>query len=254
MKMEEVSRKELDIKEFFKLRQATEKISQILSKRLIDHLDTLRPLFLPRKLLGTYVKSAVMEDVPRSERAFSDLQDLYGSISEKPFGLPRKLQHPLPPIVHQLNITPFEYPLFLGTEDKMVQITSPIRWVLSFQGECNLERLRKMVSGREPRQAEEMRQALINHLTPVIFLKYFPELKRLLEDLRYEVEFKVLRDLGDLQVVALKAPIETFLPPNEFILHVTQLSGIAAFQEIVDLDAIEKMTDSLKDQLKSLEF
>jgi hypothetical protein len=97
-----------------------------------------------------------------------------------------------------------------------------------------------------------MRQALINHLTPVIFLRYFPELKRLLEDLRYEVEIKELQDLGNLSVIVLKAPLETFLPPNDFILQVTQLSGILAFQEIVDLEAIERMTDSLKEQLKSL--
>lgn len=252
MKMEEISRKKLDTQEFFKLRQATEKISQALSKRLIGHLDTLRPLFLPRKLLGTFVKSAVTEEVPRSEKAFSDLQELYGSICEKPFGLPRKLQPPLPPITHQLDITPFQYPLNLGGEDKIVQILSPTRWVLSFRGECPLDRLRAMVSGREPRQPEEMRQALINHLTPVIFLRYFPELKKLLEDLRYEVEIKELHDLGNLSVIVLKAPLETFLPPNDFILQVTQLSGILAFQEIVDLEAIERMTDSLKEQLRSL--
>lgn len=250
--MEDITRKKLDNQEFFKLRQATEKISQALSKRLVGHLDTLRPLFLPRKLLGIYVKSAVKEEVPRSEKAFSELQELYGSVCEKPFGLPRTLQPPLPPINQQLEITPFQYPLFLESENKAVQITSPTQWILSFQGECPLERLRAMVSGREQRQLEEMRQALINHLSLVLFLKYFPELKRLLEDLRYEVEIKELTDLGKLQVVVLKAPVATFLPPNDFILQITQLSGISAFQEIVDLEAIDNTRDSLKEQLKAI--
>lgn len=252
--MEEISRKKLDNQEFFKLRQATEKISQALSKRLIGHLDTLRPLFLPRKLLGIYVKSAVKEEVPRSEKAFSELQELYGLVCEKPFGLPRKLQPPLPPITQQLEITPFQYPLFMEGENKAVYITSPTRWILSFQGDCTLERLRAMVSGREQHQQEEMRQALINHLALVIFLRYFPELKRLLEDLRYEVEIKELADLGNLQVVVLKAPVATFLPPNDFILQITQLSGISAFQEIVDLEALENIRDSLKEQLKAIVF
>jgi len=252
MIMEDISRKQLNNQEFFQLRQATEKISQALSKRLIGHLNTLRPLFLPRKLLGIYVKSAVKEEVPRSEKAFSELQELYGLVCEKPFSLPRKLQPPLPPINQQLEITPFQYPLFIEGGNKTVQITSPTRWILSFQGDCPLERLRAMVSGREQRQHEEMQQALINHLSLVIFLKYFPELKRLLEDLRYEVEIKELSDLGNLQVVVLKAPVATFLPPNDFILQITQFSGISAFQEIFDLEAIENIRDSFKEQLKTL--
>ncbi|MCX8117647.1 MAG: hypothetical protein N3G78_06945 [Desulfobacterota bacterium] len=250
--MKEIPRKQLDSQEFFKLRQVTEKISQALGKRLNGHLDTLRPLFLPRKLLGTYVKSAVKEDVPRSEKAFAELQELFGSVCEKPFGLPKKLQPPLPPINQQLEVTPYQYPLRLEGDDRTVQILAPTQWVLSFRGDCSLERVRAMVSGREPRQTDEMQQALIDHLSLVVFLRHFPELRRLLEDLRYEVEVQELVDLGNLPVVVLKAPIATFLPPDDFILQITQLSGISAFQEIVDLEAIEKMTDSLKEQLKSL--
>ncbi len=250
--MENISRKKLDNQEFFKLRQATEKISQALSKRLLGHLDTLRPLFLPRKLLGIYVKSAVKEEVPRSEKAFSELQELYGLVCEKPFNLPRKLQPPLPPINQQLEITPFQYPLVIEGGNKAVQIISPARWIVSFQGDCPYERLRAMVSGREQRQIEEMQQSLVNHLALVIFLRYFPELKRLIEDLRYEVEIKELSDLGNLQVVVLRAPVATFLPPDDFILQITQLSGISAFQEIVDLEEIEHIRDSLKEQLKAI--
>ncbi|MDY6952627.1 MAG: hypothetical protein SWE60_14035, partial [Thermodesulfobacteriota bacterium] len=71
-------------------------------------------------------------------------------------------------------------------------------------------------------------------------------LTHLLEDLRYEIEIRALADLGGLPVVVLKAPLETFLPPNDFILQVTQLSGIPAFQEIVDLEAFQSMPDPLK--------
>ena len=109
-----------------------------------------------------------------------------------------------------------------------------------------------MVSGLEPRQPDEMRQALINHLTLVILLRHIPNLTQLLEDLRYHVEIRELIDLGKLSVVVLKAPVQTFLPPDDFILQVTQLSGIPAFQEIIDLEAVENILDSLKETLKNL--
>jgi hypothetical protein len=50
----------------------------------------------------------------------------------------------------------------------------------------------------------------------------------------------------------LKAPVDTFLPPDDFILQVTQLSGIDAFQEIIDPGALENIPDSLKNALKNL--
>jgi bacterioferritin (cytochrome b1) len=65
------------------------------------------------------------------------------------------------------------------------------------------------------------------------------------------VEIQELKDLGGLPVVVLRAPIETFLPPDNFILQITQLSGIPAFQEIIDLDAAENIPDPLKEALKA---
>jgi len=51
-------------------------------------------------------------------------------------------------------------------------------------------------------------------------------------------------------VVILKASIESFLPPDDFILQITQLSGIPAFQEIIDRDAVEKIPDPLRETLQ----
>ena len=252
MKKKDMPRKKLDDQQFLKLRQTTEKIAGALDKRLKDHLAVLKPLFIPGKLLGTYVKSTLMEDIHGSDKAFAELQELYAAICEKPFGLSRKLHSPLPPISNQLENTPFQYNLtFSESPARTTNITSPTRYILSYQSECPLNRLRGMLSGAETRQPDDMKQAIIYHLTMVIFLKYFPALTQLFQDLRYEVEIKKLADLGGLPVVILTAPLATFLPPDEFIVQVTQLSGIPAFQEIIDPDAVKNMPDPLRDSLKS---
>jgi hypothetical protein len=247
-----IDRKSLTNEEFLKLRHSSEKIAGALNRRLAGHLEILSPLFVSRRLLGTYIKSAAMEDVPGSDKAFADLQERYAAVCDKPFGLPRKLQTPLPPLATQLDMTLHQYPLLLeGLEEKTVSITSPTRWILSFRSECPLSRLRAMVSGAETRQQEEMRQAILSHLTLAVFLKHYPELGRLLEDLRYQVETATLVDLGGLPVVMVKAPLMSFLPPDDFILQVTQLSGISAFQEIISDEAVEKIPDTLKEMLRS---
>ena len=179
VKPEEVPRRDLDNQEYFRLRQATEKIAGALNKRLAGHIEALRPLFHPRMLLGTYIRSAVMEEVPKSDKAFAELQQRYAAVCEKPFGLPRTLQPPLPALSTQLEVTPFQYPLQpAGSGDKNIRITSPTRWILSYRGDCPLIRLQGMISGTDPRQPEEMRQTLLNHLTMVLYLKYFPALSQ----------------------------------------------------------------------------
>ncbi|HDM78913.1 MAG TPA: hypothetical protein ENG51_21005 [Deltaproteobacteria bacterium] len=247
-----IKRKDLDNQEFLKLRQATERISNILTKRLKTHLDILKPLFLPRKLLGTYIKSAFRDEVAGSDKSFATLQERYAAICEKPFKLPKKLKAPLAPIANQLEVTPYTYPLHVESSDtKAIQITSPTKWILSYRSDCPIPRLKAMLAGSEPPQPDDMIRSLIDHLVLVIFLEKFPALKQILEDLRYDIELEELEELGGLQVVVAKAPVETFLPPDEFILQITQLSGVPAFQEIVDLEALQEMADPLKESLIS---
>ncbi len=106
-----------------------------------------------------------------------------------------------------------------------------------------------MLSGNEPFQAEDVIRSFVDHLVLVIFLEKFPSLKQILEDLRYNVSVEELDELGGLQVVVARAPLDTFLPPDDFILQITQLSGVPAFQEIIDLEALGNMPDPLKESL-----
>jgi hypothetical protein len=250
MSGDEIQRKSLDNDEYLKLRAASQEIFDALSKRLKRHLSILRPLFIPRKLLGTYVRSGIEEEVAGSDKAFAELREQYAAIAQKSFGLSANLQSPLTPIPTQLDAAPFQYSLSLeGSKDQFIDITSSCSWTLSYHGECSLARLRTMVLGSEPRQTDEMKQSIIDHLVLVVFINRFPALSQLLEDLRYQVETRELPELGGLRVVTLKAPIDTFLPPDEFIRQVTQLSGIPAFQEIIDLDGVKNIPDPLRESL-----
>lgn len=251
MTIEDVSRKDLDNKEFLNLRETTGKIAAGLKKRLKVHLSVLKPLFIPRNLLGSYVRSTSNEDVLGSDKAFAKLQQRYAAISEKPFGLHKKLVPPLPVISNQLECIPYQYTVQLGEDNaKIITITSPTRYILSYQSECPFDQLKGMVAGMESRRAEDIKQSLINHLCMGIFLEQRTELKQLLQDLRYIVEIQKIDDLGGLPVVILAVPLKTSLPSDKFIAEVTQLSGIPAFQEIIDFDAVENMGDPLKDTLR----
>ena len=251
MNKESVTRKTLDKNQFRELRLTSEKISKFLDKRLKLHLSILKPLFFPKKLLGAYIQSSITEDVLGADKAFLELKEKYLSICGEPFDLPKKLQIPLPPISDQLEGTPFQYPIYLNDQEEPIYVTSPAQWVLSYQCESSLNRLRDMVvKGSVTRHPDNMKQTIINHLAMVIFLEYFPALTQLLEDLRYEVEIRELKEFGGLSVAILKSPIETFLPPDDFILDYTMITGVPKFHEIVNPEAIETIYDPLQISLK----
>lgn len=252
--MDEIQRKNLeDTSEFFQLRQATEKISEVLNKRLRDHLSVVQSLFIPRRLMGTYIKSTSNDEVPGSEKVFAELAEMYAAVCEQPFGLPKKLSAPLPPISNKIDGTSYQYSLNTGSgTEKITKITCPTRWILSYQSKTSLGRVRKMLAGDdETPQPDEIRQTIIDHLVMVLFLKRFPALRQLLEDLRYTVEVMHLADLGGLPVIILQAPVVSFLPPDDFINNVTMMSGIQEFKELVDLEALNNIPDPLQDVLKS---
>jgi hypothetical protein len=253
MPHKEIARKNLDNQEFLQLREATQRISEALSKRLKRQLSVLKPLFFPRKLFGTRMKGGTTGTVTGEERAFAELQKQYAAICTTPFNLSTKLDSPLSPLSADLDAAPFQYLLEpAGAEGKPIAITSPCSWTLSYHSEGSLSRLRAMLAGSEPRQPEDMMQGIIHHLAPVLFLKKYPQLQELLDDLRYKVEIRNLDDLGGLPVVMLTTSIGTFLPPDEFIQQVTQFSGIPAFQEIVDPAAIENLPDPLREWLRDV--
>ena len=128
----DIIRKDLDDQQYMKLRQNTQKIKQLLEMRLKGYLKTLRPLFAPRKLLGNYIKSAVMDEVPGSDKAFAELQAKFTAICEKPFGLPNKLQTPLPAISSQLEAAAFKYSLnFDESPQQAMDVFQPTSPVLS---------------------------------------------------------------------------------------------------------------------------
>src|SRR5262247_4023380 len=97
--------KTLTFEQLVELREKTEVISQFLHKRLKVHLETLRLLLAPRRLLGKYV--GAKEEVVGADRAFAQLQELYRRVCGKPFALSAELDEgPLQSLENQIALYP----------------------------------------------------------------------------------------------------------------------------------------------------
>src|SRR5919109_2504822 len=239
--MEELSsaQRTLTFEQLAELREKTEAIAQFLQKQLKTHLETLRPLLAPRRLLGKYV--GVKEEVVGADRAFAQLQEKYKEVCGKPFALPAELEEgPLALVDNRPELYPWEYTHQAKSEreTRTVTITSPVHWVLTYSSEYSLSQLVQTMAGKEQRRSDSIRQFVVNALVMHAMLAKFPGIIQLLTDLRYEIRTEKSPGLGELPLVTIRSCLPSFRPPDSLILAATRLSGIPAFIELIDIDAM----------------
>ena len=245
--------KTLTFEQLVALRAKTEALAQFLYKRLNVHLETLRLLLAPRRLLGTYV--GFKEDVAGADRAFTQLQEIYRGVCGKPFALSAELDEgPLQLLENRLVLYPWEYihQAKSERETKAVTMTSPVRWVLTYSAGYTLSQVLQAVSGKEQHRPEALRQFVVNALVMHLVLAKYPGITQLLTDLRYQVSVDKSPSLGELPLITLSACLPSFRPADQLILTATRFSGVPAFIELIDVEMLGTLHDPLKQHLEKI--
>jgi hypothetical protein len=236
------------------LRKVTRSVSEYLLTQLREQLTTISPLLRPRRVLGDYIDSGSPEPVLDAEKNFAALNELYAKAAGKPFDLPRPLRPPLKPIGLGLEIHPWEYlhPLSAVGGNKVVTVTSPVKYVISYTSGLSLSRLRLGVAGKEEKKVDDVREFVIRCCLIQLLLTRFTGVANLLRALRWGVNMEKSPELGELPLTTLTAPLKTVLPPDEIILDSTEMSGTSVFEEVVDVDQLSSIQDPLIQKVQSI--
>jgi hypothetical protein len=247
--------KDLSLDQIAKLRASTDAISAWLRKDLEGHLETLRPLLLPRRHLETNIKgSRRAYESAQADRVFHTLQSAFEAAAGEPLKLRGTLRTPIDAILNKLELWPWEYSHEIddGGSGKRITVHSPLSWVLSYASPLSLAQARRMVSGEGSRSETELRQFAIHTVLMKVIFDASPGLVKLLESLRYKVDEVKCPETGKLPFVRLTSSIPTYRPADSVILNVTQFSGVSRFEELVDLEAVEKLGDPLREKVAGL--
>jgi hypothetical protein len=94
-----------------------------------------------------------------------------------------------------------------------------------------------------------MREFLVAALAMQSTLDKFPGIVRLLRDLRYDVQVEKCPGLGDLPLVVISSCVSSFRPADDLVLATCNLSGVPAFIELIDAEAVHQMADPLKPRI-----
>ena len=241
----------LTLEELSERRQKTEAVSQFFLKQLRGYIDALRPLLSPARLLGRYI--APKEDIVGAEKALAQLKRTYDEVCGKPFALARGLEDgPVSAIENKIDLYPWEYAheAVGAKEKKTLTVTSPVRWIMSYASAYTLSQLRSLLTGKGDREQATIRQFIVNALAMKMLVEKSPGIAQLLGDLRYTVAVEKSPVLGELPVVTISAAVPSFRPADELILGAVRLSGVPAFIELIDLEAVARLEDPLKRRIE----
>ncbi len=97
-----------------------------------------------------------------------------------------------------------------------------------------------------------MREFVIRCCLMHCILNKNPGIIALFRALRWEVNTETSPDLGSLPLTTLTAPLFSMLPQDSLILESTEMSGMPVFEEVVDVDAIDRIQDPLAQKVQKI--
>ena len=239
----------LTLAELPELRRKTEAVSKFLREQIAAHLETLRPLFAPDRLLGKYAGGKA--DPPGVEKAFTDLQKSYKPFVQKPYDLPETLDTSWLTLVgNTLDLYPWEY--VHPVQGKPITMSSPVRWVVNFRSNYTLAQVKNVLAGKEPVRQDYLRQFVVNALALQLVLARNPGLAQLFQDLRFEFKSEIAPDLKGLPVVTMTSCLTSFRPADDLIQAATAFSGVPAFIELLHVESLRLPKDPLQARIEAL--
>jgi hypothetical protein len=247
--MSNASTNSLTLPELPELRRKTEAVSQFLRQQITTHLETLRPLLAPERVFGKSAGGKV--DVPGAERALTELQQSYRPFSRKPYDLPETLDtNWLSLVGNALELHPWEY--VHPVQGKDITMSSPVRWVVNYRSNYTLAQVKNVLAGKETVRPDYLRQFVVNTLVLQLVLNRNPGLAQLFQDLRYELKNETASELKGLPIVTITSCLTSFRPADDMIQAATAFSGVPAFIELLDTQALRQPIDSLQTRIEAL--
>jgi len=237
------------VKSLLVLRKLTRAISDVVRGQLVEHLTTLTPLLQPQGVFGEYIQAPQREPTLKAEQAFKELKTLYETITPvKPLNLRRELAPPFNFSNLSLEITPVDYVHHAQSADgtRKITVRSPLTWTLTYAGFAP-NRLQEVLDQQV--RGDELHKFIVSYLLIHFVMKYRPGVTRMLEGLHFPITTTTIAEFGQLPVTRVSIDIATRRPSDEVVIESAELTGMDAFEEVVDIDDIERLRDPIKERL-----
>ena len=230
-------------------RKLTRAISDIVRGQVTACLTTLTPLLRPEIVFGDYIQGAAKVPSHKADQVFKELQALYDAASPtKPLNLRRELTPPFDLSNAALEITPVDYihVAQTGSGTKNITVRSPLTWTLTYAGFAP-NRLQEVLD--QKLRGDELQRFIVSYLIIHLVMKHRPGVMQILEGLHFPVTSTTSPEFGDLPITRIGVGISTERPPDAVVVESAELTGMDAFEEVVNVEDISRLRDPLKERL-----
>jgi hypothetical protein len=235
------------------LRKLTRAIADVVRVQMTEYLATLAPLMRPKMVLGDYVEDGSKESTRRSEKAFKELQALYETIgATKPFNLPKELTLPIRLAGSGLEITPVDtaHVIQSGSDSRTIMVRSPLTWTLTYSGYAPT-RLPELLKAKL-QSGDELARFVLSYLLMHVVTTNSPGLSGVFDALHFPISSTTLPEFGPIPITRIGIAMSTHRPSDEVILQSAELTGVDAFEEVVNVQDLTRLRDPLKDRLMEI--
>jgi hypothetical protein len=232
------------------LRKLTRAIADAVRVPMNEYLVALTPLFQPKAHLGDYISGGSKEPSLRSDKALKELLALYEKVAPgRPFNLPREILPPFNLANLGLEITPLDYThvVQVGGESRKIQVRRPLTWILSYSGYSHT-RLPELIDSRT-RSTDALQRFVVSYLTLHLATKNQPAALQVFKALHFPVTTTTVPELGQLPVTQISIDVSTGRPSDAVVVESAELTGMDAFEEVVNPEEIMNIRDPLRERL-----
>jgi hypothetical protein len=239
-----------NIQSLLTLRKLTRAITDVVRVQMTDYLKALTPLLRPQVALGEYVQGGQKEATRKADKALKDLQALYETVAPaKPFYLQRELNPPLDLPRVGLEITPLDYihVAEVGATSRRIKVRCPLTWVLTYT-DFPPTRLQEILDNKA-RDAAELQRFVLSYLVLHLVTTGDASLMQIFSALHFPITTSKSPQFGELPITRIGIPVATTRPSDAVVIESAELTGMDAFEEVVNVEDVKRLGDPLKEKL-----
>ncbi len=250
--------KELSTQNILDLRYATRDLAQHLTERLTGYLCALESNFKRTGILGQYIRSSQSVKAPGAKHCdteFKCFSQMYADITQdQPYGFKRQLDTPLELYSAVPTLYEWQYNKSISNgrgQSKTITVKAPGKWILAFEGYDPKLFLGQIVN-QQSIKGKELHDYIVHYMYMSEVVKRQPKMIQLLKDLRFHIKQITIEPYGRVPFIVIESEIRTFLPSEEIVSEITQLSGCDYFDELVDISSLDSLSDTFRTDIGGL--
>jgi hypothetical protein len=129
-------------------------------------------------------------------------------------------------------------------------VRSPLTWTLTYSGypPTRLPDLLKV----KLQTGEDLNQLVVSYLLMHVVTTNSPGLMSVFDALHFPISTTTMPEFGPLPITRIGVDITTRRPADDVILQSAELTGMDAFEEVVNVRDLSHLRDPLRDRLLEL--